>query len=81
MVGGRRGILRTGGAIAVDPARRCEGVAAALLREGERRLRERGAMRLTAIVLQEQAAAISFWEAAGYERQLDRTRFVRTARH
>jgi len=67
--------------LAVDPARRREGVAAALLREGERRLRERGAMRLTAIVLQEQAAAISFWEAAGYERQLDRTRFVRTARH
>jgi len=65
--------------LAVDPRRRRAGVAAALVREGERRLRERGAIRLTAIVADEQAAAISFWEAAGYERQRDRMRFVRAA--
>jgi ribosomal protein S18 acetylase RimI-like enzyme len=66
--------------LAVDAGRRREGIAAALLREGERRLRERGAVRLTAIVADEDTAAMSFWETAGYERQRDRTRFVRPAR-
>ena len=36
--------------LAVDPGRRREGIATALLREGERRLLELGAVRLTAIV-------------------------------
>jgi ribosomal protein S18 acetylase RimI-like enzyme len=50
-----------------------------LLGEGERRLRERGAVRLTAIVTDESVAAMGFWEAAGYQRQQHRARFVRTA--
>jgi ribosomal protein S18 acetylase RimI-like enzyme len=66
--------------LAVDPHRRREGIAVALLREGERRLRERGAARLTAIVDDDDVAAVGFWEAAGYERQRDRRRFVRSAR-
>jgi ribosomal protein S18 acetylase RimI-like enzyme len=66
--------------LAVDPARRREGIAVALLREGERRLRERGAVRLTAIVLDSDPVAVSFWEEAGYQRQPDRVRFVRPAR-
>jgi ribosomal protein S18 acetylase RimI-like enzyme len=48
-----------------------------LLREGERRLRERGAMRLTAIVAYDEAGAMGFWRAVGYEHQPDRARFVR----
>jgi ribosomal protein S18 acetylase RimI-like enzyme len=51
-------------------------MASALLREGERRLRERGAIRITAIVAHEDPTASAFWEAAGYRRQRDRTRFV-----
>jgi ribosomal protein S18 acetylase RimI-like enzyme len=66
--------------LAVHPGSRRLGIAAALLREGERRLRGRGAVRLTAIVRQEDAVAMGFWEAAGYLRQPDRTRFVRPAR-
>jgi len=50
-----------------------------LLREGERRLRERGAVRLTAIVAEDDPTAMSFWQAAGYTRQRDRARFVRLA--
>jgi ribosomal protein S18 acetylase RimI-like enzyme len=63
--------------LAVDPDRRRQGIATGLLREGERRLRERGAVRLTAIVLDDEAGALGFWLAVGYERQRHRARFVR----
>jgi ribosomal protein S18 acetylase RimI-like enzyme len=62
--------------LAVHPDLRRQGLAAALLRKGEHRLRERGAARLTAIVAQDDSAATGFWQAAGYARQRDRTRFV-----
>ncbi len=65
--------------LAVDPDRRREGIATALLRDGEHRLRARGAVRLTAIVIESDAAATGFWLAAGYARQHDRLRFVRHA--
>lgn len=63
--------------LAVDPGRRREGIATALLHEGERRLRACGAIRLTAIVAGSDAAATHFWQAAGYTRQPDQARFVR----
>jgi ribosomal protein S18 acetylase RimI-like enzyme len=66
--------------LAVDPGSRRLGIATALVREGERRLRARGAVRLTAIVSDEDPAALGFWEAAGYTRQQHRTRFVHAAR-
>jgi ribosomal protein S18 acetylase RimI-like enzyme len=66
--------------LAVHPGSRRLGIAAELLREGERRLQGRGAVRFTAIVRQEDPAAMGFWQAAGYLRQPDRTRFVRPAR-
>ena len=56
---------------------RREGLATALLREGERRLRARGAVRLTAIVADDDPVAMDFWRSAGYERQPDRARFIR----
>ncbi len=63
--------------LAVSPEHRRKGLATMLLREGERRLRERGAVRLTAIVADDEAGAMGFWQAAGYERQQHRARFVR----
>ena len=63
--------------LAVSPEHRRKGLATVLLREGERRLRERGAVRLTAIVADDEAGVTGFWQAAGYERQKHRARFVR----
>jgi ribosomal protein S18 acetylase RimI-like enzyme len=63
--------------LAVSPEQRRKGLATMLLREGERRLRERGAVRLTAIVADDDAGAMAFWRAAGYEQQQHRARFVR----
>ena len=63
--------------LAVAPEQRRRGLATLLLRAGEQRLRERGAIRLTAIVADDEDGAMGFWRAAGYERQEHRARFVR----
>lgn len=63
--------------LAVDPGQRRHGIARALVREGERRLRARGALRLDAIVDGDDPAASGLWLALGYARQDDRKRFVR----
>jgi predicted RNase H-like HicB family nuclease len=44
---------------------------------GEERLQALGAVRLSAIVASDEGAAMSLWTAAGYERQSDRSRFVK----
>jgi ribosomal protein S18 acetylase RimI-like enzyme len=62
--------------LAVHPNRRRQGIATALLRDGERRLRARGAARFTAIVTDDDPDAMGFWTATGYERQQSRARFV-----
>lgn len=63
--------------LAVDPAHRRRGLATALVRKGEERLRALGAHRLNAIVESEEADAVAFWAAAGYELQTARSRFVK----
>jgi ribosomal protein S18 acetylase RimI-like enzyme len=63
--------------LAVRADWRRRGLAMALVREGERRLGERGAVRLTAIVADDDLVAISFWSALGYRRQPRRARFIR----
>jgi ribosomal protein S18 acetylase RimI-like enzyme len=63
--------------LAVDPAHRRRGLATALVRAGEERLRALGAHRLNAIVESEEADAMAFWAAAGYELQTARSRFVK----
>jgi ribosomal protein S18 acetylase RimI-like enzyme len=63
--------------LAVREGHRRRRVATALLHEGERRLRARGATRVTAIVDERDAAAIAFWQAAGYTREPHQARLVR----
>jgi ribosomal protein S18 acetylase RimI-like enzyme len=63
--------------LAVHPAHRRGGLGTRLVRAGEERLRELGAVRLDALVADEQEAALGFWRAGGYELQADRRRFVR----
>ncbi len=65
--------------LAVHPHHRRRGIATALLREGERHLRARGAVRLTAIAVEDDPLAVGFWRAAGYEQQRSRARFVHPA--
>jgi ribosomal protein S18 acetylase RimI-like enzyme len=63
--------------LAVDRRWRRRGLATALVRAGEDRLRSLGAIRLTAVVSGEEPPALAFWAAMGYDRQLDMDRFIR----
>jgi ribosomal protein S18 acetylase RimI-like enzyme len=63
--------------LAVDPAHRRHGLATALVRAGEERLRALGARRIGAIVESHEPGAMAFWAAAGYELQSSRSRFVK----
>jgi len=64
--------------LAVAPGRRRHGVARALVEEGERRARNRGARRFSATVLVAETRAVAFWEAAGYRPDSRVTRFTKT---
>jgi ribosomal protein S18 acetylase RimI-like enzyme len=63
--------------LAVHPGHRRRGLGTRLVRAGEQRLRELGAVRLDALVAAGEAGAVGFWSAAGYDLQADRRRFVR----
>ena len=55
--------------LAVHPAARGRGIAAMLLTEAERRLRERGTQKLTLRVLSTNVTAISLYERLGFTRE------------
>jgi ribosomal protein S18 acetylase RimI-like enzyme len=64
--------------LAVHPAHRRGGVGRALLDAAEQRLRELGARRLDAMVLDGNDLGHRIWTAAGYQRQDDWSRWVKT---
>jgi ribosomal protein S18 acetylase RimI-like enzyme len=63
--------------VAVHPAHRRCGIARALVGEIERRLVDRGARRLTALVETDHAWATGFWKAVSYTLDSRISRFVR----
>jgi ribosomal protein S18 acetylase RimI-like enzyme len=63
--------------LAVHPRHRRRGLATRLVREGEQRLRDRGAIRIDAIVADDDVVAARFWTETGYLGQRHRSRFVR----
>src|SRR3954447_14750004 len=71
--GWRAGMYR----LAVRPAERRRGIALALVREGERRLRAAGAPRVSALVAHGEKDAVGLWTAAGYAHDAAISRFVR----
>jgi ribosomal protein S18 acetylase RimI-like enzyme len=64
--------------LAVAPDRRRGGVGRALVEEGERRARSRGARRFSAIVLTAETPAVGFWDAVRYRPDPRVTRFTKT---
>jgi ribosomal protein S18 acetylase RimI-like enzyme len=71
---GWRGILFR---LAVLPAYRRRGIARALVAEGERTLRERGAPRVGLYAIKTETGALDFWGAVGYERDERVARLVK----
>ncbi len=63
--------------LTVAPSHRRTGLGTKLLRAAEEHLAERGARRLHALVVEDDARAVGFWAASGWHRQDDRVRFTR----
>ena len=63
--------------LAVAPDHRRQGLAQRLLEASEERLRDRGAIRLQAIVIETDEHATRFWRATSWEEQTQRLRFVK----
>lgn len=63
--------------LVVAPDLRRQGLGCQLLIAAESRLREAGGERYQAIVLETDAQAVGFWGASGWERQLERLRYVK----
>ena len=64
--------------LAVLPEFRRRGIARFLVAEAERRLRAKGACRITALVVKSGEEAMAFWQAIGYDHDQRMVRYVKT---
>jgi ribosomal protein S18 acetylase RimI-like enzyme len=64
--------------LAVHPGHRRSAIATLLVEAGETHLRDLGARRITALVAHGDAVATAFWGAAGYPREVEIARHVRS---
>jgi ribosomal protein S18 acetylase RimI-like enzyme len=64
--------------LAVHPDYQRRGIGRALVEEGEKRLRQRGVRRVTALVAHEQRGATELWVASGYGVDPYTSRYVKT---
>jgi ribosomal protein S18 acetylase RimI-like enzyme len=63
--------------LVVAPAVRRLGLGTQLLDAAEARMTAVGAVRLQAIVVETDADAVAYWQASGWEQQVERLRFVK----
>lgn len=63
--------------LAVRPPLRRRGIGTALVREGERRLFASGALRISALVEDDDEIATAFWRAAGYRLDPRLARYIK----
>ena len=63
--------------LAVSPHFRRGGIARSLVEETERRLRAKGARRITALVVKSEKQAMAFWQAIGYQHDQRIVRYVK----
>lgn len=66
--------------LAVRPDARRRGIGRALAAGADARLRERGCVRISAIVISDDDRAVAFWTAMGYDRAPGQARFTKTSR-
>jgi ribosomal protein S18 acetylase RimI-like enzyme len=64
--------------LAVDEARRRQGIARQLIAAAEQSLVARGARRISAIVIDDHDYAVKTWQSAGFERQDTVGRYIKT---
>jgi ribosomal protein S18 acetylase RimI-like enzyme len=78
LIGGWDGWRGNMSRLAVPPDHRRRGIARSLVEEVERRLRAKGARRITALVAKSEEHAAAFWEAVGYPNDVRIQRHVKT---
>ena len=80
LIGGWDGWRGSMARLAVDPDYRRHGIAQALVQRVEKKLRALGAIRISAIVLENNAGGRAFWSSVAYRMDTESLRYIRDLR-